>query len=106
MHGDGVGSSGGCGRGCGCGASRFFCLFQAWLFGEYGGCESGDRSYGWGGGVGVVEVVSSKGMGVGVCGADNRGDSMISSGGNASVGGGGARWRDCGRFPDGIFGEF
>ena len=54
----------------------------------------------------MMKVVSGVGMDVGVRGADNRGDSVISSGGNASVAGEGARWRDCCRFPDDIFGEF
>ena len=47
----------------------FFCLFQAWLFGEDSGCKSGDGGCVWGGGVSVVEVVSGVGMGVGVGGA-------------------------------------
>ena len=50
----------------------------------------------------MVEVVSGVGMCVGVDGADNRGDGVVSSGGNVSVAGGGARWRDCCRFPDEI----
>ena len=58
----------------------------------------------------MVEVFSSVGMGVGVGGVGNRGGSLVSGGGDASVAdsgadGGGARWRDCCRFPDGIFGE-
>ena len=44
-------------------------------------------------------------MGVGIGGAGNRGEGVVSSGGNVSVVGGGARWRNCYRFPDGIFGE-
>ena len=35
----------------------FFCLFQAWLFGECDGCVGGDRTFGWCGGVGVIKVV-------------------------------------------------
>ena len=57
-----------------------FCLFQARLFGEYDGCESGDRGYGWCGSVGVVEVVCTVRMGVGVSGAENRGEDVVSSG--------------------------
>ena len=82
----------------------FFCLFQAWLFGEYDGCSSGGGGCGWDGGVGLVEVVSSVGMGVGIGGADNRVNGVVSSGEKVSVVGGGARWRDCCRFPDEIFG--
>ena len=49
-------------------------------------------------------------MGVGVGGVGNRGKSAESGGGDAGVAdsgadGGGARWRDCYRFSDGIFGE-
>ena len=81
-------------------------FFSVCLFGGYDGCESGDRGCGWCGGVGVVEVFSS----VGVGSVGNRGGSVVSGGGDASVAdsgadGGGARWRDCCRFPDGIFGE-
>ena len=54
----------------------------------------------------MMKVVSGVGIVMGVRGADNRGDSVISSGRNASVASAGARWRDCRRFPDGIFGEF
>ena len=49
-----------------------------WLFGEYDGCEIGDRGCGWCGGVGwsvgavVVEVVCSMRMGVGIGGVGNR----------------------------------
>ena len=45
------------------------------------------------------------GKGVGVGSAGNRGEGMVSSGGNVSVAGGGTRWRDCCRFPDRIFRE-
>ena len=60
--------------------------------------------------VGVVEVFYSVTMGVGVGGVGNGGRSVESGGGDASVadGGaddGGARWRDCCRFFDGIFRE-
>ena len=52
------------------------------------------------------EVICGVRMGVGVCSVGNRGEGVVSSGGNVSVtDGGGARWRDCCRFPDGIFGE-
>ena len=85
------------------------------MFGGYDGCESGDRGCGWCGGVGcsggagVVEVICSMRVGVGIGGVGNRGGSVVSSGGNVSVtdggaDGGGARWWDCCRFPDGIFG--
>ena len=63
------------------------------LFGEYDGCESGDRGCGWCGGVGVLEVVCGVAMGVGVdVGVGSRGEAVVSSGGNVSAaGGGGAR---------------
>ena len=49
-------------------------------------------------------------MGVGMGGVGNRGRGVVSSGENVSVtdggvDGGGARWRDCCKFPNGIFGE-
>ena len=54
----------------------------------------------------MVEVVFSVRMGVGVGGAENRGEGAVSTDGNVSVADGrGARWRDCCRFPDGIFRE-
>ena len=94
----------------------FFCLFLTWLVGGYDGCDSRDRGCGWCGGVGwcggagVVEMVCSVIMGVGIGGVGNRGWGVVSSGENVSVtdggaDGGGARWRDCCRFPYGIFGE-
>ena len=48
-------------------------------------------------------------MGVVIGGVGNRGGGLVSIGGNVSVtdggaDGGGARWWDCWRFPDGIFG--
>ena len=60
--------------------------------------------------VGVVEVFYSVTMGVGVGGVGHRGRSVEGGGGDASVAdggadGGGARWRDCCRFSNGIFGE-
>ena len=62
------------------------------LFGEYDGCESGDRGCGWCGGVGVLEVVCGVSMGVGVDCVGSRGEAVVSSGGNVSAaGGGGAR---------------
>ena len=93
-----------------------FCIFLAWLFGKYDGCESGDRGcgwcrgVGWCGGVGAVEVLCNMRMGVGVGGLGNRGGGVVSGEGNVSVTdgggyGGGARWRDCCRFPNRIFGE-
>ena len=83
-----------------------FYLFSVWLFGGYDGCESGDGTCDWCGGVGVVEVFYSLAMGVGVGGLQNRGRSVESGGGDASVtDGGGAKWRDCCRFSNGIFGE-
>ena len=55
--------------------------------------------------VGVVEVVCGVRMCVGVGGVGNKGEGVVSSGGNVSVAdGGGARLRDCCRFPNGIFG--
>ena len=62
----------GCDGGC-----WVFYLFPAWLFGGYDGCERGDGTCGWCGGlgwcdgVGVVEVFCSVAMGVG-----NRGRSV------------------------------
>ena len=94
-----------CSGGCGCGASRIFCLFPEWLFGEYDGCESGDRGCGWCGGVRVVEIVCGVRIGVGVGGVGCE-EGVVSGRGNVSVAdGGGDRWRDCCRFPAGIFGE-
>ena len=63
----------------------FFCLFLAWLFGGYDGCESGDEVM-----VGVVEVFCSVRMGVGVGGVGNRGGDVVSGAGNANVAVGGA----------------
>ena len=65
------------------------------MFGGYHGCESGDRVCGWCGGVGVVEVLCSVRMGVGVGIVGNRGWGVVSGGESASVADGGARWRDC-----------
>ena len=57
----------------------------------------------------MVEVFCSVRMGVGmglsVGSVGNRGGSVVIGGGNACVADGGARWRDCCRFADGIFGE-
>ena len=90
----------------------FFCLFPVWLFGGYGGCETGDTSCGWYGdvsccgGLGVVGgglwfKIGCRGWQLG-----NGEDHVVTSGGNVSVAdGGGARWRDCGRFPYGICGR-
>ena len=76
------------------------------MFGGYDGCESGDRVCGWCSSVGVVKVVCSVRMGVGVGGVRNSREGVVSSGGNVSVADGGeARWRDCCRFDDGIFRE-
>ena len=86
------------------------------MFGGHDGCESGDRAcdwcsgVGWSSGAGVVEVVCSMRMGVGIGDVGNRGQGVVSSGGNVSVtygeaDSGGVRWRDCCRFPDGIFEE-
>ena len=69
----------------------FFYLFLAWLFGGYDGCDSGNGT--WIGVVvlvGVVEVFYSVTMGVGVGGVGNRGRSVESGGGDASVADGGA----------------
>ena len=56
--------------------------------------------------VGVVELFCSVRIGLGVGGVGNRRGSVVSGGGDASVDdGGGARWRNCCRFPDGISGE-
>ena len=71
------------------------------MFGEYDGCESGDRACGWCDGVGVVEVVCGVRMGVGVGSVGKRGEGVVSSGGSVSVADGGrARLRDCCRFPN------
>ena len=75
----------------------FFCLFQAWLFGGYDGCESGDRGCGWCGGVGLVEMVFVVRMGIAIGDVGTRGEGVVSSGG--------AKCEDCCRFPDGISGE-
>ena len=83
------------------------------MFGGYDGCESGDsgdRACGWCGAVGVVEVFCIVRMGVGVGSAGNKDGCVVNNGGNASVtdggtDGGGPRWRDCCRFPDGVFRE-
>ena len=54
----------------------------------------------------MVEVFYSVTIGVGVGGVGNRGRSVEGGGGDASVAdGGGARWRDCCRFSNGIFKE-
>ena len=58
----------------------------------------------------VAEVFCSMTIGVGVGTVRNRGGSVKSGGGDASVAcggadGGGARWRDCCRFFNGIFAE-
>ena len=39
--------------------------------------------------------VNCVGKGFGASGVDNRGIGVMSSGGNVTVAGGGARWRDC-----------
>ena len=52
----------------------------------------------------MVEVVCGVRMGLGVGGVGNRGEGVLSSGGNDIVADvGGARWRDCCRLPNGIF---
>ena len=54
----------------------------------------------------MVKVVCGVRLGVGVGGVENRGERVMSSGGNVSVADiEGARWKDCCRFPGGIFGE-
>ena len=73
----------------------FFIFFWHSCLGGYHGCESGDRGCGWCGGVGVVEVLCSVRMGVGVGIVGNRGWGVVSGGESASVADGGARWRDC-----------
>ena len=86
----------------------FFCLFQAWLFGRYDGCESGDtdRGCGWCASVGVVGVVCGVRMGVVVGCVGTRGESVVSSGGSASVTDvEGTGWKDCCRLLNGISGE-
>ena len=90
----------------------FFYLFPVWLFGGCDGCGSDDGTgdwcggLGWCGGAGVVEVFYSVTMGVGVGGVGSRGRSMASGGGDASVAdGGGAKYRYCCKFSDGILGE-
>ena len=86
------------------------------MFGVYDSFESGDQGFdwhsgvGWCGGAGVVEVVYNVRMGVGIGDVGNRIGVVVSSRENVSVtdsgaDGGGARWRDCCRFPDGIFRE-
>ena len=53
----------------------------------------------------MVEVLCSVRIGVGVGIVGNRGWGVVSGGGSTNVADGGARWRDCCRFPDGIFEE-
>ena len=94
------GGGGGCGSGVGGGVASS----------DGGDGGSGVDGSGGNSGVGAVEVLCSVRMGVGVGGVGNRGGGELIGGGNASVAdggadGGGARWRDCCRFPDGIFGE-
>ena len=81
------------------------------MFGGYDRCESGDQGFDWHSGVGwcvgagVVEVVYNVRMGVGIGDVGNRIGVVVSIGGNISVTDGGARWRDCCRFPNGILRE-
>ena len=51
-----------------------------------------------------MEVVSGVGMSLRDGDAGNKGDGVMSSEGDVDVAGGGARWRECCRFPK-IFGE-
>ena len=51
-----------------------------------------------------MEVVSGVGMSLRDGDAGNKGDGVVSSEGDVDVAGGGARWRECCRFPK-IFGE-
>ena len=54
----------------------------------------------------MVEVVCGVTMGVAVGSVGTRGEGVMNSGGSAIVtDGGGARWKDCCRFFDGISGE-
>ena len=71
-------------------AKRVFRQFLTWLFGGYDGSESGDRGCGWCRGTGVVEVVCSTRMGVGIGAVGKRGGGVVSGGGNISVTDGGA----------------
>ena len=51
----------------------------------------------------MVEVVCCVRIGVAVGCVGTRGEGVVSSGGSVSVAdGGGARWKDCCMFPDGI----
>ena len=73
--------------------------------------ECGDTSCGWCGGVGccgsvgVVGVVCGLRLGVGVDSVGNGEECVVTSGDISSTDGGGATWRDCGRFLYGICGE-
>ena len=51
-----------------------------------------------------MELVSVVGMSVRDGGAGNKGDGVVSSEGDVDKAGGGARWRECCRFPK-FFGE-
>ena len=54
--------------------------------------------------VGVVEVVCGVRMGMAVSCIGTRGEGVVNSGGSVSVTDGrGAGWKDCCRFPNGIF---
>ena len=66
-----------------------------WIFGVFGFFEV----LGGGGGVGVVEVAWDVGLSVGGGGADVSDDADLSGGQNDGLGGGGARWWVCCRFP-------
>ena len=57
------------------------------MFGEDCWCKTGDRGGDSGEGVSVDELVSVMGMSVGGDGACNRGDVVVSGGGNVDVGG-------------------
>ena len=59
-----------------------FALLGSDFLGKDDGCKSGDRGCGWGGSVGVMEVVSGVGMSVRDGGAGNKGDGVVSSEGD------------------------
>ena len=83
--------------------SRVVCLFQAWLFRGYDGCESCDRGCGWCGSVGVMDLVCGVRIGVAVGSVGTIGKGVVSSGGSVSVADSGeARWKDCCMFPSEI----
>ena len=102
-----------------CDISRFVSNFGTWFFGEIALCKNGDRGgrsdgcgggcgggstqvgnvVGGGGGVSVVEVDNAVRMSVGDGDAGNRRNGVVNGEGDVGMGVGGAKQRDCCRFP-------